>query len=295
MLTILGTQKLLTPTGHFKPARNLTDGDLVLTSSGSPVHVKNVHHIKSYDDARYYTCHRSKWWSSPLWIQSDQKIATSNGKKRADKIDPNVDLHLFPAFIEWNMPHQTVICYHQRGNTTSHSYALGYILGAFMVCGAFNEANQTIKFKLPPNNKAIGKIYNYLQAAFPSAPKPVCDDRLGCIYIDSLLYHVFEVFDSNPLQRTFPSIFLSSKPIYMTGVYDGIIDITRASGVVSQAIYELALVASIIKAHRKGHMFQIPFVNNVTISDVVYYGNIATNFEIEDADSVLVDTTVYHI
>ena len=254
-----------------------------------------------YDDEHidYFTCHRSKLWSYPLWILNKQQITTSNGKKKASSINPARDAHLFPAFIEWDLPKQLSICYSEAGYITLDNYALGYILGAFMVCGVFNQSQETIRYNIcnntNSNQRTLTKLVTYLAKVFPKAKTPLYDEKYGCLFIDNRLHHVYETFEYNVMARTFPKLFMSTKPDYQAGIYDGILDMSRESGVVSQHIYETALVASIIKANRPGYTFSIPFSQTLSLSDSSYYGNYSTTFELEESSTVLVDTLIYNV
>lgn len=296
MITILSTQKLLTPRGTFKVAKNLANGDVLLNNEGKRVSVKNVKHLKPWLDGDSYVCYKSKWWSENILIPGTQVISTTQGLKYAAEVVPSTDAHLFPSHIDWDLPKDIRICYNEQKDASAQTYSLGYVLGAFLVIGIFNDSNITVKYKIPNDDgKLLLKIASHMRSAFPKAPPPNYDFSYGCLTIDPSLHHVFAEFDKDVSFRRFPDIFISKNADYIIGVYDAIIELAHMSGNMSQHVYELALVALIIMSHPKCTYISIPFAEKLKAATILTQNTSVATFELVESKSCLVDSMVWWV
>ena len=301
MISVFSTQKILTPSGRFKTASELRNGDAVITATGKAHTVYNVKTRQKFNGtASDLVCVRSKWWSSPLWLHKDQQVVTRMGTKTASKINVFTDQHLFPSLVQWDIPSDLRIAYNEGGDITSDSFSLGYVFGAFMVCGIINHIDGAVKLKLPQDARSnnMGLIADHLRIAFPHAPHHTFNNEYNTIHLDPSLQHVFTLFDNDRISRSFPSMLMTTKSDYLYGVYQSIVDLTGYSAsTLSPSIYEIVLLATVIINNAKKHdtMIAIPFSHKVQLSDSVIRPSVQTSFEVHGTDSVIVDTLIYRV
>lgn len=263
--------RLLSPNGSYVYAKDLQVGHKIFNGVGEPV---MICHVQTTHDANFSTIMHKGWFGN-TYLHDSVDVCTNKGYTRNMNADHQIAMR---THFQWDHGEQLAFL-----STLQPSFELGYVLGAFFTAGIEHHVlhDTTKQLALSMCTLAHARKFLFmLNKCMPSQGHKL-DVKHAKVYIDDKYRDIFA-----PLcqQSHFPENYITTQSsIYAHGVYQGVVDHSKASSHVFPEAYRLAVLSFIVS----GNYDALTSSSHVVYFPLVQYTN-------QQHDNVC-DNTALHI
>jgi hypothetical protein len=242
MFVLHGPSKLLTPSGRYVKVDEAKVGMRIVNGGGHSVKVTDIlraHVPYRKDETSAFHNIKHLAWPSKIPVYDQTPILTNYGPLLSvddniagqNTIDPPVHI-LCPKTIRWDT----------RKNTTiplDPSYTLGYTVGVFYAARKDTDVGESSPTIRATTETHLDKLTLHIHAALPGSHK--VDERNMTVTLDTKYsQHFHSLEHKNDLSTS----FIIPDPEYACGLYMGLNDQMKDSGILHENIYR-AMVLSL--------------------------------------------------